>query len=181
MPFRCFGTISADPATALLPDHGLQPGAAPAPVATAEALIDGRSEQGQAAHVASRDPGARPALDAGASIRQRLSPSFQIRGAAPAPGGPPGWSTLQPRLDRINSAELLRLARTAYFGWLSGGGSSGGDPLGVVLAASGSGRVAFELPVLLPGEQFVPIEWLRPRSQGRPRSARAAGIARPPA
>jgi len=152
VPFRCFGTISADPATALVPDPGLLPGveADPAPAAAV------------------------PITD-----RKRISPSFAIRGAAPAAGGPSSWTLLQPRLDRINSAELLRLARAAYFGWLSGGGGSG-DPLGIVLARAGAGRVVFELPVLLPGEQFVPIEWLRPRGQGRGRSGRSASPPRPP-
>ena len=152
MPFRCFGTISADPATAFVPDPGLLPGveADPAPAAAV------------------------PITD-----RKRISPSFAIRGAAPASGGPSGWAVLQPRLDRINSAELLRLARAAYFGWLSGGGGSG-EPLGIVLTSTGAGRVVFELAVLLPGEQFVPIEWLRPRGPGRGRTGRPVGGARPP-
>jgi hypothetical protein len=152
VPFRCFGTISADPATALVPDPGLLPGveADPAPAAAV------------------------PITD-----RKRISPSFAIRGAAPAAGGPSSWTQLQPRLDRINSAELLRLARAAYFGWLSGGGGSG-DPLGIVLTNADAGRVVFELPVLLPGEQFVPIAWLRPGGQGRGRTGRPVGGARPP-
>lgn len=152
MPFRCFGTISADPATALVPDPGLLSGveADPAPAAAV------------------------PITD-----RKRISPSFAIRGAAPAAGGPSSWTQLQPRLDRINSAELLRLARAAYFGWLSGGGGNG-EPLGIVLTSTGAGRMVFELPVLLPGEQFVPIAWLRPGGQGRGRTGRTAGGARPP-
>ena len=152
MPFRCFGTISADPATALVPDPGLLPGVESDPTPAAQ----------------------KPIADC-----KRISPSFAIRGAAPAAGGPSGWAVLQPRLDRINSAELLRLARAAYFGWLSGGAASG-EPLGIVLTNAGAGRVAFELPVLLPGEQFVPIEWLRPRGQGRGRTGRPVGGVRPP-
>ena len=152
MPFRCFGTISADPATALVPDPGLLPGVEADPT---------------------------PAAPVPIKDRKRISPSFAIRGAAPAAGGPSSWAVLQPRLDRINSAELLRLARAAYFGWLSGGGGSG-EPLGIVLTNAGVGRVVFELPVLLPGEQFVPIEWLRPRGQGRGRTGRPVGGVRPP-
>lgn len=152
MPFRCFGTISAEPATALVPDPGLLPGVEddPAPAAAV------------------------PITD-----RKRISPSFAIRGAAPAAGGPSSWTLLQPRLDRINSAELLRQARAAYFGWLSGGGGSG-EPLGIVLTSAGVGRLVFELPLLLPGDQFVPIAWLRPGGQGRGRTGRTAGGARPP-
>ena len=48
----------------------------------------------------------------------------------------------------------------------------GPDPLGVVLpldtadpASVSRGRVVFAQPVLLPEEQFVPLELLMPRSQ----------------
>jgi hypothetical protein len=34
--------------------------------------------------------------------------------------------------------------------------------------------VVFEAPVLLPDEQFVPIDWLRNRSGGRNRPSRPA-------
>ena len=37
---------------------------------------------------------------------------------------------------------------------------------------SRQGRVVFDLPVLLPQEQFVPIDWLRGRTQSRSRSPR---------
>ena len=37
---------------------------------------------------------------------------------------------------------------------------------------SRQGRVVFDLPVLLPQEQFVPIDWLRGRTQSRARSPR---------
>ncbi|MCS5697911.1 hypothetical protein NZK32_02470 [Cyanobium sp. FGCU-52] len=79
------------------------------------------------------------------------------------------------RLDRINSRELLRDARIIYFRFLeSGWGST--DPLGVVMAGveGAVGRVVFDLPVLLPHECFVPLELLRLRPAGRPRSPRAA-------
>ena len=48
------------------------------------------------------------------------------------------------------------------------------EPLGVVITEqrSGQGRVVFELPVLLPEEQFIPLELVRGRS-GRSRSARS--------
>lgn len=39
----------------------------------------------------------------------------------------------------------------------------GPDPCGVVLQGD-RGRVVFELPVLLPDEQFVPMELIRGRS-----------------
>ena len=84
------------------------------------------------------------------------------------------------RLDRINSAEVLGLARGVYFAYLSAC-SAGAEPLGVVLAEAGGGRVVFELPVLLPRDQFVPIEWLRSRSQGRGRGSRGSAPGRTPA
>jgi hypothetical protein len=179
VPFRCFGTISADPATALIPDPGLLPGEECDPSPLAPVPIAERCYPPADGLPASGDPCPPRSFGGPAAVRQRISPSFAIRGAAPAAGGPSGWAVLQPRLDRINSAELLRLARAAYFGWLSGGGGSG-DPFGIVLARAGAGRVVFELPVLLPGEQFVPIEWLRPRGQGRGRSGRSAAPPRPP-
>ncbi|WP_225867459.1 hypothetical protein [Cyanobium sp. NIES-981] len=40
---------------------------------------------------------------------------------------------------------------------------SGPDPCGVVLQA-GRGRVVFELPVLLPDEQFIPLDLIRGKS-----------------
>ena len=43
----------------------------------------------------------------------------------------------------------------------------------VLLGAGPQGRVVFELPILLPDEQFVPMELLRPRS-ARGRSSRGA-------
>jgi hypothetical protein len=39
-------------------------------------------------------------------------------------------------------------------------------------ASGGQGRVVFELPVLLPEEQFIPLELVRGRS-GRSRSSRS--------
>ncbi len=52
---------------------------------------------------------------------------------------------------------------------------AGSDPLGIVLTpASRQGRVVFEAPVLLPEEQFVPIDLIRGRGGGRPRSGRGS-------
>jgi hypothetical protein len=50
--------------------------------------------------------------------------------------------------------------------------ADGPDPVGVVLpldtsdpGCAGRGRVVFALPVLLPEEQFIPLEYLLARSQ----------------
>jgi len=101
--------------------------------------------------------------------------SFRIRGgessAAPASGSL--------RLDRINSAELLRCCRRVYFRFLEACPTAP-EPLGVVLLGAGPlGRVVFELPVLLPEEQFVPMELLRPARAARSRASRAVSV-RPP-
>lgn len=118
----------------------------------------------------------------GAAPRDRTAPiSFLIRGsqAAQASGASAttAWASTQPRLDRINSAALLRQARVIYFAYLSAAAAPG-EPLGMVLSAEG-GRVVFDLPVLLPDEVFVPIDWLRGRSQGRPRANRGGPPIRP--
>ena len=93
-------------------------------------------------------------------------PSFLIT-AAPA-AGPASL-----RLDRINSQQVFRRARQALFHYMERG-PAGGDPIGVVLQGE-RGRVVFEPPILLPEEQFVPIDLLR----GRP-STRAASRLRMP-
>ena len=84
-----------------------------------------------------------------------------------------GVSVSAPRWDRINSAAVIAVARTVYFAYLqdSGGGL---DPCGVVIsgAAGDQGRVVFEQPVLLPGEQYIPIDLVRSRAAGRNRSPR---------
>jgi len=106
-----------------------------------------------------------PPAPAGAVPR---GPSFLIRGSQasqPGPTAQAAWCAAQPRLDRVNSAELLRQAREIYFAFLSGG-SAVADPLGIVVSSGGAGRVVFELPVLLPEELFVPIDWLRSRGPG---------------
>ena len=94
------------------------------------------------------------------------SPSFEIRGAV-------GVSVSAPRWDRINSAAVIGVARAVYFAYLqdSGGGL---EPCGVVIsgAAADQGRIVFEQPVLLPGEQYIPIDLMRSRTTGRNRSPR---------
>jgi hypothetical protein len=78
------------------------------------------------------------------------------------------------RLDRINSRQLLHAARQIYFRHLTTGAVAN-EPLGVVLVGESSqGRVVFETPVLLPDEQFVPIDLVRTRPSPRPRGGRAA-------
>ena len=115
-----------------------------------------------------------------------LSPSFLIGPARSLEGnqppgrpadrsaevGPAPWVVTPLRLDRINSRELLGSARQVYHAFLCSG-PAGLEPAGVVMVAeSRQGRVVFDLPVLLPHEQFVPIDWLRGRTQSRSRSPR---------
>ena len=82
-------------------------------------------------------------------------------------------TTAQPRWDRINSAAVLAQARHVYYQFLERYGGPQ-EPLGIVITQpqSGHGRVVFELPVLLPNEQFIPIDLLRARS-GRGRTSRS--------
>ena len=103
------------------------------------------------------------------------SPSFLIRsdstGSVAAVASPA--SSL--RLDRINSADLLRRSRRVYYRFLESCPSAP-EPMGVVLLGEGpQGRVVFEVPILLPEEQFVPMELLRPRP-GRGRNGRGAAL-----
>ncbi|MBD2422989.1 hypothetical protein H6G16_05835 [Cyanobium sp. FACHB-13342] len=65
------------------------------------------------------------------------------------------------RLDRINSRQVIQAARRVLFQSLELG-TAGMDPSGVVLSRL-HGRLVFDLPVLLPEEQFVPIELIRGR------------------
>jgi hypothetical protein len=81
-------------------------------------------------------------------------PSFLIQGALDA-------SPATLRLDRINSQRVFQLARQALFHYMERC-PAGNDPIGVVLQGE-RGRVVFEQPILLPDEQFVPIELLRGR------------------
>ena len=65
---------------------------------------------------------------------------------------------------------MIALARTIYFNYLADT-PSGLEPVGAVVHLEhGEGRVAFEVPVLLPDEEFVGIELIRGRStRGRNR------------
>jgi hypothetical protein len=65
------------------------------------------------------------------------------------------------RLDRINSQRVIQAARRVLFQALEHN-PAGADPSGVVLHGT-QGRLVFDLPVLLPDEQFVPIELIRGR------------------
>ena len=67
----------------------------------------------------------------------------------------------------MNSQELIARARSIYFRYLSDVGRST-EPTGVVLcASSGEGRVVFEVPTLLPEEEFVSTQLLRGKSPRR--------------
>ncbi len=75
------------------------------------------------------------------------------------------------RWDRINSGDLIGRARKVYFTYLEQC-PAGGEPIGIVLAHQGDlGRAVFEPPVLLPEEQFVPLDLIR-GGRPRPRSPR---------
>ena len=65
---------------------------------------------------------------------------------------------------------MIALARTTNFNYLADT-PSGLEPVGAVVHLEhGEGRVAFEVPVLLPDEEFVGIELIRGRStRGRNR------------
>ena len=77
-----------------------------------------------------------------------------------------GSSAAAPRWDRINSSEVISRARRVYFLYLERC-SSGLEPIGVVLGGpqAGLGRVVFERPVLLPDEQYIPLDLVRNRTQ----------------
>ena len=107
------------------------------------------------------------------------SPSFLIPGAAK------NRAVASLRLDQINSSLVIQAARRILFQALELGGL-GTEPSGVVLngcqipGTGGDrgkgqqflqGRIVFDQPVLLPDEQFVPIELIRGRL-GRSGSAR---------
>jgi hypothetical protein len=85
-------------------------------------------------------------------------PSFLIQGALDA-------TPARLRLDRINSQQVFQLARRALFQYMERC-PGGGDPIGVVLQGH-RGRVVFDQPILLPDEQFVPIDLLRGRQSAR--------------
>ena len=87
-------------------------------------------------------------------------PSFVIAGAAVSQAPSPRW-------DRVNSQELIAKARAIYFRYLSEASRST-EPSGVVLCGqSGEGRVVFEMPTLLPDEEFLSTQLLRGKSSRR--------------
>lgn len=83
-----------------------------------------------------------------------------------------GVPVSSPRWDRINSADVISRSRRIYYSYLENSGG-GAEPLGIVITgpSGGQGRVVFDNPVLLPDEQFIPIELIRGRS-GRGRGSR---------
>ena len=68
------------------------------------------------------------------------------------------------RLDQINSSLVIQAARRILFESLELG-NAGHEPSGVVLNGKQilQGRIVFDQPVLLPDEQFVPINLIRGR------------------
>ena len=89
------------------------------------------------------------------------SPSFLIPGAAKTK------AAASLRLDKINSSLVIQAARRILFQSLELGnaGNAGNEPSGVVLNGKQilQGRIVFDQPVLLPDEQFVPINLIRGR------------------
>ena len=65
---------------------------------------------------------------------------------------------------------MIARARQVYFSFLSGA-AAGIEPCGVVLGSDVSeGRVVFDLPVLLPDEEFIALDLIRRRPfRQRPR------------
>ncbi|MFS6825843.1 hypothetical protein AAF143_00580 [Cyanobium sp. ATX-6F1] len=96
----------------------------------------------------------------------KSAPSFLISGASTK-------AAPELRLDQINSRLVIQAARRVLFQALDHC-FAGADVCGVVLNARLStlqGRIVFDPPVLLPDEQFVPIELIWGRL-GRGGSAR---------
>ena len=89
------------------------------------------------------------------------SPSFLIPGAAKTK------AAASLRLDKINSSLVIQAARRILFQSLELG-NAGHEPSGVVLNGKQilQGRIVFDQPVLLPDEQFVPINFIRGRLTG---------------
>ena len=85
---------------------------------------------------------------------QAAAPSFLIPGAS-------AKTAPALRLDQINSQLVIQVARRVLFQALDHA-PAGADPFGVVLHGN-QGRLVFDLPVLLPNEQFVPIDLIRGR------------------
>ena len=89
------------------------------------------------------------------------SQSFLIPGAAKTK------AAASLRLDKINSSLVIQAARRILFQSLELG-NAGHEPSGVVLNGKQilQGRIVFDQPVLLPDEQFVPINLIRGRLTG---------------
>ena len=107
---------------------------------------------------------ARGSITFSTSTAGQLSPSFEIRGAG-------GEGVRAIRLDRINSRDLFARARWVLFHHQQSC-LEGPEPLGVVMpldatdsSPSGRGRIVFTTPVLLPDEQFLPLDLLLGRGQ----------------
>ncbi|MCP9927557.1 hypothetical protein [Cyanobium sp. CH-040] len=85
-------------------------------------------------------------------------PSFPISGATTS-------AAPALRLDRINSQQVFQQARLVIYRYqeVCPGGP---EPCGVVLQGA-RGRVVFDQPVLLPDEQFVPLDLLQGRASPR--------------
>ncbi len=69
------------------------------------------------------------------------------------------------RLDQINSSQVIPAARRVLLQGIDLGASMA-EACGVVLNADPrnlQGRIVFDQPVLLPNEQFVPIDLIRGR------------------
>ena len=79
------------------------------------------------------------------------------------------------RLDRFDSRLVLQTARQIYFRHLAQA-SAGLEPIGIVITLPGpDGRVVFERPLLLPEDQFIPLEWILQRP-ARNRTARPSTL-----
>ena len=93
-------------------------------------------------------------------------PSFAISGTAGAVvPGPAHWSP-----DQLS--RMLHIGRQLYVAHLERFGLRP-EPIGVVIELQNcSGRVVFDRPVLLPTEQFLDLDLVRPRAHGRNRSRR---------
>ena len=79
--------------------------------------------------------------------------------------GPARWSP-----DQLS--RMLIIGRRLYLSHLERFGARN-EPLGAVIETRGfTGRLVFEFPVLLPHEQFLELDWLRPRNHGRLRNRR---------
>jgi hypothetical protein len=92
-------------------------------------------------------------------------PSFSIDGAKGQ------WEPVMWRYPPEQLGKILQIARRLYLQYLER--SCIPEPLGVVIINGGeSARLIFETPVLLPEEQFVPLELLRYKPQLKNRNRR---------